>query len=608
MSDSSIRSSAPPRLPFALTVGVTGHRLGAIPHERRAAIDDAIRDALALIEDEARALHRRMAASGTFSDAPPAFTIVSPLADGADQIAAEAGLAHCWKLQAVLPFERSDYVRDFEGEDPAQDFDLLLARAGCVLELPGEREREAEAYLQAGRATTAHSDILLALWDGKPPRGRGGTAEIVTLAIAGGTPVIHVPTQAGLPVELLWSGYDPQVLTRSGEERSIRRPFDAAHLARLFATVLAPPSDPHERQYYDLFLRERAHRIRGRIEYPLLLTLAGVRRIRSTHWRESKCVAAIDEEWRRFVDTCQGRHGIDAPLGLLEQSYAWADRLAGYYAQTFRSGHVFNFVLAALAAVIGLSAFLAPGAQFELAVIEFMVAAAIIANTVFGVRHEWQRRWLDYRQLAERLRPMRSLKLLGVAAPSPPGSATDPRPKRWIDWYAAGVWRAMGCPHGTIDRDRAHGLVTAIRCHEIDQQIDYNERAARQSELLDLRLEQLGTLLFVLTLLTALAVMVGLKLAPGLVADLGNWTTLVSAGLPAIGTAIFGIRYQGDFTGSAQRSRATAQTLKGIAAELDTVGSDLARAADLMEQAARAMLVDLDEWRLVHQRTELEMG
>ena len=40
-----------------------------------------------------------------------------------------------------------------------------------------------------------------------------------------------------------------------------------------------------------------------------------------------------------------------------------------------------------------------------------------------------------------------------------------------------------------------------------------------------------------------------------------NWLTLLSAGFPAVGTAIFGIRFQGDFGGSAERSRSTAQTL-----------------------------------------------
>ena len=50
---------------------------------------------------------------------------------------------------------------------------------------------------------------------------------------------------------------------------------------------------------------------------------------------------------------------------------------------------------------------------------------------------------------------MRSLKLLGIASPDPPGTATNPVPQRWIDWYAAGIWRAMGCPSGAIDRATA---------------------------------------------------------------------------------------------------------------------------------------------------------
>ena len=39
-----------------------------------------------------------------------------------------------------------------------------------------------EAYEQAGRYIVEHSDVLLAVWDGLPARGRGGTAEIVAWA------------------------------------------------------------------------------------------------------------------------------------------------------------------------------------------------------------------------------------------------------------------------------------------------------------------------------------------------------------------------------------------------------------------------------------------
>ena len=597
---------SPPQLPFALTVGVTGHRLGALADARVTAIRDEIALALDTIEREAMALFKREGA--LFAPSPPVLTLVSPLADGADQMAAEAGLRRGWRLQTVLPFDRATYARDFPEPDDLARFTALLDRSDCVLELPGDPDDDAEAYMAAGRATIAHCDVLIAVWDGRPPRGRGGTAEVVHLAVAQGTPVIHIPADGEKPMGLLWSGFDPNVVTRSGDDRGIKQPFEPDMLGRMISMLLTPPPDSNERIFFDRFLAEKARRVRGRLEYPMLLMLAGVSRLKSSHWRESKCAAAIEAEWQNFSTECSGKHGVSASLQLLERAYAWSDRLAGYYAQNFRSGHVFNFILAASAVLLGLSSFALPATKTAVAVTEFVVALAVIFNTRFGVRHEWHRRWLDYRQLAERLRPLRSLKLLGVAAPDAPGSITNPVPRRWIDWYAAGVWRAMGCPNGAIDKQKAVLLTEAIACHEIAPQIAYHEASANQIDTLDRRLEWIGTGLFVLTLFATALVIVMLQVDPHWVSDQSNWLTLLSAGPPAVGTAIFGIRFQGDFGGSAERSRSTAQTLRAIEAQLIGAEGDLVRSSDLFEQSARAMLADLDEWRLVNQQQELSVG
>jgi hypothetical protein len=82
---------------------------------------------------------------------------------------------------------------------------------------------------------------------------------------------------------------------------------------------------------------------------------------------------------------------------------------------------------------------------------------------------------------------------------------------------------------------------------------------------------------------------------------------LVSAGFPALATAVFGIRFQGDFGGDALRSLASANKLGQIDQELRK-DPGLMRAADLTEQAARFMLADLDEWRLVNQQRDLSVG
>ena len=541
-----------------------------------------------------------------FADSAPRWIFVSPLADGVDQIAAEVALELGYSLQVVLPFSRAEYRQDFVRDGAAERFDALIARADTVLELPGARDQESEAYMMAGRATVAHCDVLIAVWDGLAARGRGGTAEVVQLAIMRGSPVVHLPADGVTPARILWSAFDPMVVT-AGPQATAERPFDAAHVEHTLAAELLPPDDPQERRFLSLFAREQLRSYRIRVEYPLLLAVTGVKRFKPGNFRDSHCAADIEQEWRQYRDSHLDRHGLRSSIDLLQDAYSWSDRLAGHFAQTYRSGHVFNFVLGGLAVCMGLSTFMIPGFYLQEALVEFIITFGIILNTKIGVRNEWHRRWLDYRQLAERLRPMRSLKLLGLAAPDPPGSVTNPVSARWIDWYSAAVWRAMGCPNGTIDEARATELARAVAAFEIAPQVAYHDKSSGQIETLDRRLEKVAGVLFQATLVSCVAVVLGYAFAPVLTNAYNNYLQVVSAGFPALGTAVFGIRFQGDFGGSAVRSQATANALRQIDTELMR-GVELPRAADLAEQAARVMLSDLDEWCLVNQQQELGMA
>src|SRR5206468_2786652 len=118
-----------------------------------------------------------------------------------------------------------------------------------------------------------------------------------------------------------------------------------------------------------------------------------------------------------------------------------------------------------------------------------------------------------------------------------------------IDWYASSMWRAMPCPTGAIDRDCAARLGRAIATHEVEPQVAYHLRNAEQIEALDHRLEQIGVVLFAATVLVTIATIVGLGFGSNFVNTYGSWFTLISAGFPALGTAVFGIRFQEDFGG-----------------------------------------------------------
>jgi len=597
-------TSGPPPVPFVLCVGVTGHRADVLPEGSVPVLRERVRDVLQRIEESGRALFD--AERNYFAAFQPKLRFVSPVADGADQIAAEVALELGWELQAILPFERSAYRASLASEAARDRFDDLLARTDCLLELPGDPDHGLDAYVMTGRATVAHCDILIAIWDGRPPRGRGGTGEVVQLALTRGTAIVHVPLSAGGDTRILWSAFDPTVVTVA-DDPGVARSLAREDVDSLLRGLLMGPHDEQERRFLKRFFSERVRRIRARIEYPLLLTAAGVRPFRARDLTTSHAEAQIRDEWQRYRAGCSEVENISTGIDLLEESYSWADRLATHFAQTYRSGHIFNFVLGGFAVCLGLAAFMAPHLKFEEAAFELLITLAIILNAVVGARNEWHRRWLDYRQLAERLRPMRSLKLLGIAAPDPPGTETNPVPTRWIDWYASGIWRAMGCPAGTIDRACAARLGKAIAAHEVEPQMSYHERNAKQIELLDHRLGQIGMVLFAATLVVSVLTLIGLGIGSDYVNRYGNWFTLVSAGFPALGTAVFGIRFQGDFGGDALRSMATADTLRLIDQELRKDVS-LSRAADLAEQAARIMLSDLDEWRLVNQQRDLSVG
>jgi len=595
---------APPSVPFVITVGVTGHRAEVLAEGDVERLRDRVRETLLLIEEAGRELLQRE--RDCFAPGPARLRFVSPIADGADQIAAEIALELGWELEAILPFSRDVYRASLANHGARERFDALVERACCLLELPGDPGDSLDAYIMTGRATVSHCDVLIAVWDGKPPRGRGGTGEVVQRALTRGTAIVHVPLDPKSEVRLLWAAFDPTVVTVA-DDPGVSRALDRADVDALLTGLLMPPADEQEQNFLKRFTSERLNHFRARIEYPLLLAATGVKRFKPTSYTDKYYAAQIKDEWQRYRVGCAEAHNILAPIDLLEEAYSWADRLATHFAQTYRSGHIFNFVLGSVAVCLGLSAFMAPHLKFEEAAVEMLITIGIIVNARIGTKQEWHRRWLDYRQLAERLRPMRTLKLLGIAAPDPPGTETNPISNRWIEWYAGGIWRGMGCPSGKIDRDCAARLASAIADHEVEPQVSYHERHAEQIEKLDHRLEQVSMTLFVATLIASIATIIAYGFNLPFVNIYGNWFTLVSAGFPALGTAIFGIRFQADFGGDAVRSMATANTLRQIDGELRK-DVTLSRAADLAEQAARIMLADLDEWQLVNQQRDLSVG
>lgn len=144
-------------------IAVSGHR--GLNAQTANLIDQAIRERLA--------------------KCPGAVTGLSCLADGADQIFARAVIDLGGQLKVFIPAE------EYRAGLPAQahiEYDDLLNRAVTVHRL-SFTESTSESHMAASRLMIDGADELYAVWDGRPARGYGGTADIVAYARDHGTPI-----------------------------------------------------------------------------------------------------------------------------------------------------------------------------------------------------------------------------------------------------------------------------------------------------------------------------------------------------------------------------------------------------------------------------------
>ena len=72
------------------------------------------------------------------------------------------------------------------------EYDRLLARAAAVRRL-SFTESTSESHMAASKLMVDDADELYAVWDGKPARGYGGTADVVTYA-----------RDQRMPVRVIW--------------------------------------------------------------------------------------------------------------------------------------------------------------------------------------------------------------------------------------------------------------------------------------------------------------------------------------------------------------------------------------------------------------------
>jgi hypothetical protein len=155
-------------------IGISGHR--GLPGQTQKLVDAALREVLG-------------------PHAGPDLVGISCLAGGPDQLFARAVLDLGGVLEVVVPAE---HYRDGLEREEQDGYDELIATAGRIERLPFV-ESTSEAHLAAGQTIVDRCDLLIAVWDGQPSRGLGGTADTVAYA-----------RDRRVPVTVVW----PQGATR----------------------------------------------------------------------------------------------------------------------------------------------------------------------------------------------------------------------------------------------------------------------------------------------------------------------------------------------------------------------------------------------------------
>lgn len=347
-----------------------------------------------------------------FPHAP--LTILSPLAEGGDQLVAEEGLKLGAQLVAPLPFARELYAQDFAGVAAREHFESLCAQARLI-ELPlltGHTHAEVSApgdqrnrqYAHVGMFVARHCHLLLAIWDGKPSHRLGGTAQIVDYFLTGTPPGGFERRRDKRP--RLYGGGDERLLchlvcSRDMPDGAPATPLQPGQMIWRNLDEASAPDAPMPQAFRTVFAHTDAFNLDA-VKYADEIEAGG---------------AGIDDG--------ASTAGDGAPA---QPSPATLFRVADWLAIHFQRRVLLAMrVIYLVAFVMGVAFTLydnLPDQDHMLFVFLFLFASGVVVSSI-AKRREWHRKYLDYRALAEGLRVQCYWRRAGISLTGDPEFARD---------------------------------------------------------------------------------------------------------------------------------------------------------------------------------------
>lgn len=403
--DASPALAGEPDARIPVMIGVTGHR--SLRPEEHDGIAASFRLLLSRLRREA-------------PDSP--IVLLTSLAEGADRLVTRLALGEGVRVIAVLPLAQQSYERDFADPKSRDEFRALFAdprMEQCVVspkldsaaEAPGEA-RDIQ-YLLAGSYVARNSDVLIALWDGAPSRGTGGSAQIVSFRRTG-----RLDADAAIRAAL--AAAPPPF-------RIADAPLDAPqtglvyHIAVSRASVAQPAvasaSDWLVPAPYDSSARTRERFVRMNLS--TLQHRNALNREGAAYWRRRGGRVAKSDAMLTGGQTTPSARDARAPalLAGLRATFAVADSLAIEHQKSIYRTMLALFGMIAIATISLVLRNLATTDEARRLCLAGYLLLLTIADLAY-LRTRWRRsqdRFQDYRAIAEGLRVQFFWRLAGSA-------------------------------------------------------------------------------------------------------------------------------------------------------------------------------------------------
>jgi len=365
-----------------LCIGVTAHR-DLRPSETEA------------IETQVESFFRGL--EEDFPDLP--LELLTPLADGGDQLAARVALRVGVPIVAVLPMEQAEYEKDFTDQQSLGRFRSLLGQAEQVISLPaapgnGAAPFNGDArdiqYAQLGVFISNHCQVLLALWDGKIGNRLGGTGQVVDFHLTAVMPGFEADSS---PASLLADNENDLVY----------------HVVCSRSRANGEPADGLQ-PLQGAWFSSRDDRARGKTipgDYRVLLER--LQRF-ARDWRDKEVI--VESNSSGLLGSAP-RLSLPSGSALTNCLFRAADGLAVHYQKRVHRGLRAVHLLAVLMGLEFIVYAEFDGPVYMVLVFLALFLAGVIVHLV-GEKHEWHRKYLDYRALAEGLRVQLYWNLAGV--------------------------------------------------------------------------------------------------------------------------------------------------------------------------------------------------